>query len=141
VSSELERALQGATPVPAAVTEAARAALGRRAPGELATLTTDDAEGAGATRRRRLMWTTGGVDIHAELVRGPGSERSSTLRGRVVGATVVAASVDVPATTAPCALSGITFEVADVPAGPVRLLVEIADGGESRHLHTDWVTV
>jgi hypothetical protein len=123
------------------VTEAARAALGRRAAGELATLTTDVAEGAGPTRRRRLTWTVGGVDIHAELVRAPGRGRSSTLRGRVIGATAVAAWVDVPATTAPCALSVDSFEAADVPAGPVRLLVEVVDGGESRRLHTDWVTV
>jgi hypothetical protein len=139
VASELERAVQRATPVPAAVTDAARAALGRRAAGALAALTADAAEGSAATRRRRLTWTVGGIDIHADVV--PGTGRSSAMRCRVVGGVLVAASVDVPSTTLECALSGNTFDIADVPAGPVRLLLEVAGDGASRRIHTDWVTV
>jgi hypothetical protein len=47
----------------------------------------------------------------------------------------------VPATTQECAVAGNAFEADDVPAGPVRLLVEVADGSASRAVHTDWVTV
>jgi hypothetical protein len=138
IMATLRRAAATVDPVPASVTEAARAALAtRRLDEELAELVLDSALAAGAVRAedddtRVLSFRAGDVTLELQVEQGP------SLRGLVLGTTDQVV-LETPDGTRDVHLgTDGWFELPSVPAGPLRIRARAANG---RSVVTPWVTV
>ncbi len=149
LAASLGRLLRRLDPMPPAVHEAALASLSWRDPdAELARLVNDELLGAGTgapggpvqvrgTPPRLLTFQAGEVVIEMEITEETGGLH---LVGQVV--PPAALTLSSRGRTRPVAADALgRFSVAGVPAGPVRLCVEVSrDSGPAR-VCTEWVVL
>ncbi|MDQ3783085.1 MAG: hypothetical protein M3349_09145 [Actinomycetota bacterium] len=137
--ADLARALVLTDPVPATVTEFAKASFDwRDIDAQMAELVYDSAEAGlvgvrGDEQSRQLTFRAPGVEIEVELV----SERSRRIVGQLVPPqeTVVELRFDGSALeTTTDRLGRFSFD--DVPTGPISLRCNV---GDDQSVRTDWV--